>query len=328
MRIFAELALVILIATAAGAQQDPAPSPPDATTTITMAARIVAVDALVRDKTGDLIVDLAQPDFTLKVDGHTQAVRYFNRDQDLPLTVGLLFDTSQSQHQYFDDEALAGSIFLRDTLTRSNDRAFLVAFDTSAFLLQPFTHSLPSLNNGLRLLGYRTNQLSSGANATHLYDAVVRVCGEVLEQDPTGANTGRRAILILTDGEDVGSRASVDEAIRAAQEANTAVYSILYTRETPDYPHVPGQRDGIGIMRRISTETGGREFLVQRGVSISSVFGAIAQELRSEYRLAFTPPESKPGKYHRIELKANDPRLVVQARAGYWEKEQNSRTAK
>ncbi|SEG14141.1 Ca-activated chloride channel family protein [Bryocella elongata] len=321
MRTLAVAALFLLTPALAVSQQpEPLPAPSDQTPTITVTSRIVALDALVRDKSGNLIVDLAQPDFNLKVDGHTQPVRYFNRDQDLPLTVGLLFDTSASQHQYFDDEALAGSIFLRDTLTRSNDRAFLVAFDTSAFLLQPFTHSLPSLNNGMRLLGYRTNQLSSGANATHLYDAIVHVCGQVLEQDPTGANTGRRAILILTDGEDVGSRANVDDAIRAAQEANTAVYSILYTRETADYPHVPGQRDGIGVMRRISAETGGREFLVQRGVSISAVFGAIAQELRSEYRLAFTPPESKPGKYHRIELKGNDPRLVVQARTGYWER--------
>jgi Ca-activated chloride channel family protein len=319
MRTLCVLALLSTAALHCLAQQEPAP-PPDQTTTLTVTSRIVAVDALVRDRSGGLILDLSQPDFALKVDGHAQAVRYFNRDQDLPLTVGLLFDTSESQHQYFDDEALAGSIFLRDTLTHENDRAFLVAFDTTSFLLQPFTHSLPALNNGLRLLGYRTNQLSAGANATHLYDALIQVCRGVLEQDPTNANTGRRAILILTDGEDVGSRASVDEAIRAAQEANTSVYSILYTRETFDYPRVPGQRDGIGVMRRISTETGGRAFLVQRGVSISSVFGAIAQELRSEYRIAFTPPDSKPGKYHHIELKANDARLVVQARAGYWER--------
>jgi Ca-activated chloride channel family protein len=328
MRIRAAFASLPILLHPLRAQQPSTPQEPTQTTTITVTSRIVAVDALVRDKAGNLVLDLAQPDLTLKVDGHVQPVRYFSRDQDLPLTVGLLFDTSASQHQYFDDEALAGSIFLRDTLTHENDRAFLVAFDTSAFLLQPFTHSLPALNNGLRLLGYRTNQLSAGANATHLYDAMIHVCREVLEQDPTNANTGRRALLVLTDGEDVGSRANVDEAIRTAQEANTAIYSILYTRETPDYPHVPGQRDGIGVMRRISAETGGREFLVQRGVSISSVFGAVAQELRSEYRLAFTPSESKPGKYHRIELKANDPRLVVQARAGYWEKQQNSGTAK
>lgn len=310
----------LLMTTGVAAAQQPEPPPPDATATITVAARIVALDALVRDRAGDLILDLRQDDFTLKVDGHAQPLRYFNHDQDLPLTVGLLFDTSESQHQYFDDEALAGSIFLRETLTNPNDRAFLVAFDTTAFLLQPFTHDLPPLNNGLRLLGYRTAQLSAGANATHLYDTLVRVCHDVMEKDPTGANRGRRAILILTDGEDVGSQANVEAAIRAAQEANTAVYSILYTRETADYPRVPGQRDGIGIMRRISAETGGREFLVQRGTPIRSIFGAITQELRSEYRLAFTPPESKPGKYHRIELKASDPRLVVQTRTGYYER--------
>lgn len=312
-------ALILRLAVGTAVAQESAPS--DQTATITVATRIVALDALVRTREGgELVRTLEQPDFTLKVDGHTQAVRYFNRDQDLPLTVGLLFDTSESQHQYFDDEALAGSIFLRDTLTHDNDRAFLVAFDTTAFLLQPFTHSLPALNNGLRLLGYRTNQLSAGASATHLYDAVIHTCRGVFEQEPARANSGRRAILILTDGEDVGSRATLDDAIHAAIEANTAVYSILYTRLTANYPHVPGQRDGIGVMRRLSAETGGREFLVERGTPISEVFGVIAQELRSQYRLAFTPPESKPGKFHKVELKTNDPRLLVQTRAGYYER--------
>jgi VWFA-related protein len=319
MRLLVPFALIAMAAAQARAQTE-APSPPDPTTTITVTARIVALDALVHTRDGTLVTDLNQQDFSLKVDGHAQPIRYFNRDQDLPLTVGLLFDTSESQHPYFDDEALAGSIFLRDVLTHPDDRAFLLSFDTNVFLLQPFTHALPALNNGLRLLGYRANALSAGAQQTHLYDAILHTCTDVLAADPARGSSGRRAILVLTDGFDVGSRARLEDAVHAAQQANIAVYSILYTREMATYPHVPGLPSGIEAMRTISEQTGGREFVVEEGVRISDIFGTIAQELRSQYRFGFTPPESKPGKFHRIELKTADPRLVARSRAGYFEK--------
>jgi VWFA-related protein len=319
---------VVLISTAQIPAQTPAspepPPPPSGTTTLSVNVRIVAVDAVVRDQQGNLVMNLGKDDFALRDDGKPVPIRYFNRDNDLPLTVGLLIDTSSSQRVFFGDEAIASDIFLRNTLTHPNDRAFVVRFDSQVRLLQKLTSNLVELHNALRLLDYQRDPLTGTHGATRLFDAIDAVSREVIGQDGDGGGShgeepGRRAVVIMTDGDDNGSQANIATAIRQAQMADVAVYSVLYTDESANYPNVPGLRpSGIEVMQQISRATGGRAFIVGAGTPIAQIFAAIAEDLRSQYRFGFTPPPSKPGKFHSLALKPVDKELSVQSRAGYY----------
>jgi Ca-activated chloride channel family protein len=293
---------------------------PDAPTasTLSVQVRVVAIDAVVRNKqTGAPNLDLERDSFDLRVDGRSIPIRYFSHDADLPLTVGLLIDTSGSQHTFFDQEALAADVFFRDALIHSGDRAFLYRFDSNTQILQPLTASLRELHNGLRRLDYQYNPYDrSQSGHTLLYDAI----GLASETFPA-RQPGRHALVILTDGEDNGSRLRIDQAIRAAQLADVAVYSVLFTRDmigSTRYPSVPGHTSGIDVMQQVSHETGGRSFIVGNGTPIATIFATIAEDLRNQYRLGFTPPESKPGKHHSIDLRLLDKSLTLQARTGYF----------
>jgi len=301
-------------------EQEPSP----ATSTLSVSARLVAIDAVVRTRQGgDLVTDLDKDAFTLREDGKPVPIRYFNRDNDLPLTIGLLVDTSGSQREFFDDEALAGDNFLRSTLRQKDDRAFIARFDSQVLLLQKMTSSLQLLHNGLRLLNYRHDPdlVPPGHPGTVLYDAIATASANVI-----GKEQGRRALVILTDGGDNGSRTTLEAAIRQAQLANVAIYSVLYTNEVFSngvrYPSA-GNPSGIDIMTAISRATGGRAFVVGGGkLTAQQIFTAIAEDLRTQYRIGFTPATSKPGQTHKLELKATDKRLEVQARTAYVTPEQ------
>lgn len=283
----------------------------------------MAIDAVVHTRQGgDLVTGLDKDAFTLREDGKPVPIRYFNRDNDLPLTIGLLVDTSGSQREFFDDEAMAGDNFLRDTLKQKDDRAFVVRFDAQIVLLQKMTSSLQLLHNGLRLLDYiqAPDHLPPGHAGTVLYDAIANVSANVI-----GKEQGRRALVILTDGDDNGSRATLETAIHQAQLANVAIYSVLYTKEVlgngARYPTM-GKPTGIDIMTEISRATGGRSFVVSGKLPVRQIFAAIAEDLRTQYRIGFTPAESKPGQTHKLELKALDKNLNVQARTAYVTPEQ------
>jgi VWFA-related protein len=300
----------------------PEPPPPAGVTTLSVNVRVVAVDAVVRDQQGNLVMNLSKDDFTLRDDGKAVPIRYFNHDNNLPLTVGLMIDTSSSQREFFGDEAIASDVFLRNTLTNPSDRAFVVRFDSQVRLLEKLTSNLVELHNALRLLDYQRDPLTGTHGATRLFDAIDAVSREVIGQDGGGSNgaePGRRAVVIMTDGDDNGSQANIATAIRQAQMDHVAVYSVLYTDESANYPNVPGLRpSGIEVMRLISRATGGRCFIVGAGAPIAQIFAAIAEDLRSQYRFGFTPPPSKPGKFHSLVLKPVDKQLSVQARAGYY----------
>jgi Ca-activated chloride channel family protein len=287
---------------------------PEPTTTLTVTTRIVAIDALVRNADGDRILNLDRDAFTLKVDGKPTPIRYFNRDNDLPLTVGLMIDTSGSQRVYFDEEALNAENFFTNTLTNPKDQALVALFDTRVVVLQPMTSRQSQLRNALRRLDYRD---TSFQGRTLLFDAIAEVARSVTSTEP-----GRHALVILTDGDDNGSRASISDAIHQAQLADVAVYSVLYTSEMiggTQYPASPSVRpSGINVMREISRATGGRAFVVGRGTSISQIFSEIEHDLRSQYRFGFTPLPSKPGKFHSIDLRTTEKRETIQTRSGYY----------
>jgi Ca-activated chloride channel family protein len=301
-----------LMGVGAIAQQETPSQATEPAATLSVSVKVVALDAVVHDREGRLAGGLGKDSFQLRVDGKPVPVRYFNRDNDLPLTVGLLIDTSGSEATYFDTEALAGDTFLRNTLTRAEDRAFVARFDSEVAMLQGMTGNLSALHNGLRLLDYQRSAQKAAAG-TLLYAAIAKV-----SQDVLGSMAGRRALVVMTDGEDNGSAIDLAHTIRQAQLDGVAVYSVLFTNEDPNYPHAPGMRpSGIGVMREMAEATGGRSFVAGHGVSVSEIFASIAQDLRSQYRFGFSPPPSKPGRFHKLELQTVDRSLVVQTRKGY-----------
>ena len=230
--------------------------------------KVVNVLATVRDKQGKIINNLSQDDFILDEDGRSQTIKYFSRETDLPLTLGLLVDTSLSQRRVLDKERSASGIFVDQVLREDKDKAFLIHFDREVELLQDLTSSRQKLDAALRLLqmptpeqdrssggggypraggGYPGGGGSGGGSRPHhhaagtlLYDAVYLACDEMLQKQQ-----GRKAIVLLTDGVDQCSKLSLDRAIEAAQRADTLVYSILFA--DPDAYRSPGGWGGGGI---------------------------------------------------------------------------------
>jgi len=285
------------------------------TATLNVEARMVSIDAVVRDAHGNPIHDLTREAFLLNEDGKPVNIRYFDRDDDLPLTVGLLIDTSASQRAFLSSEALAGEVFLRNTLTHPEDRAFITLFDSNIQTFQRMTSSLDELHDAMHRMPFHGDpRQQRNGGGTLLFDAISAASYSLVAHQ-----AGRRALVILTDGNDNGSDASLSEVIRQAQFANVAIYSILYTAEDPR-PHLNGtfRPSGITVMRELSRTTGGRQFLVSKGTSIAQIFSSIADDLRNEYRLGLTPTDSQPAKFHSLKLKSTDHNLTIQARTGYY----------
>jgi VWFA-related protein len=209
--------------------------------------KVVNVLATVRDKHGQIVNNLTQADFKLEQDGHPQTIRYFSKDTDLPLTLGLLVDTSMSQRRLIDQERTASYHFLDDVMRADKDKAFVIHFDREVELLQDLTASRDKLEAALDKLGTPQFQQAGGGNSggssnggdndpngggsghhrmgggTTLYDAIFLASDELMRKQE-----GRKALILLTDGVDNASKVSLDRAIETAQRANTLVYSILY----------------------------------------------------------------------------------------------------
>ena len=366
---------------ATGDQKTDAPA--GQTTTLSLDAKLVNLPVIVRDKKNALIQNLTKDDFTLTVDGHPESIRYFDKDNDLPLTLGLLVDVSGSVRNTLEDERSASSSFLDKMLTtpanRPADRAFIIQFSQQSELLQDLTSSRPKLQAAIKELGSTDsnssrNQSSDpndpngggssrrrGGAGTTLYDAVFLAADELLSKQQ-----GRKAIIILSDGDDNGSKESLNRCIEAAQRADTVVYAIYFKGEAHNnnqqqqnnrgggfpgggggrfpggggggYPgggggYPGGGRNGGGgqrptenresgkkILDRITGETGGRVFEESKKQDFTSIYNQIAEELRSQYRLGFTPDKAiTDDGYHQIDLslpKKKD--LRIQTRDGYY----------
>ena len=183
MRRLTILALLLLTPTVTHAQDEP--PPPPQTSSLTVNVRVVAIDTVVRDRHGDPVLNLTKDDFTLREDNKPANIRYFSHDDNLPLTVGLLIDTSGSQHEFFSDEALAADLFLTNTLTHPQDRAFIALFDSTVQLLQPMTPHISELRKGLRLLQYHTDPaFALNGGGTLLFDAIAKVSSTTIEHEP------------------------------------------------------------------------------------------------------------------------------------------------
>jgi len=341
----------------------------DSAATIAVDVRVVTLPVTVRDKHDKIIRDLTKDDFTLQEDGRPQTIKYFSQDTNLPLTLGLLVDTSRSQTNVLDAERNASRNFLEQMLVQEKDKAFLLHFDREVELLQDLTSSREKLQKALDLLQTpsdrdRSNDPNDPSNSpsssdshhgggTQLYDAVYLASNELMKKQQ-----GRKAIIVLTDGVDHGSKTYLEGAIEAAQRADTVIYSVYFAEPRHDegqghgmgrglgwpggggggwpgggggYPGGGGGRgggqrrpqeshvDGKKILERVSKETGGRFFEVSKKETVGQIYDSITEELRTQYNMGFTPDkDSSASGYHHLQLTVKKKDLTVQTRDGYY----------
>jgi VWFA-related protein len=289
--------------------------------TIKVDVDVVNILASVRDKKGALIPNLEKADFSILEDGKAQPIKYFTKETDLPLTIGMLVDVSGSQRNLIDIERSAASQFFRDVL-RKKDLAFLIMFGEETELLQDYTGSPRLLTEGLGQL-----EVSSGVSGIHpgpvptmgpprgtvLYDAIYLAANEKLKSE-----VGRKVIVVITDGVDQGSRLTRNQAIEAAQKSDAVIYSIDYS-DPRAYGPFGGGGGGEGELRKMSDETGGHVYKVDRKHPLDEVFKELQDEMRSQYSIAYTPTnEVKDGGYRHLEVRLGNKDLKAQARKGYY----------
>jgi len=307
---------------AAGAQQSEESQKP--TETLKVNVNVVQLFFNVKDKHGALIPNLTKTDFDVAEDGKPQTIKYFTAESNLPLTIGMMIDSSGSQRNVIDMEKEVGGAFLRQILTEK-DEAFVISFDITVDLLQDFTRDVHRLQNALNKAKINVDYTSGGvpgigggpvpqhgnSPGTLLYDAVYLSSHDMLSKE-----VGRKAMILLTDGQDEGSRLKIQDAIEAAQKADAIVYVLLCADR--------GFYGGFGYsgeseMRKLTEQTGGRVINVgNKFDKLREAFDQVAAELRSQYNIGYTPTNLKrDGSYRKIEIK-NKQNYKIQARAGYY----------
>jgi len=277
--------------------------------------KVVNVLATVRNRTGTLVGDLGKDDFSLSEDGRPQTIRYFLRESNLPLTLGLMVDTSGSQRRVLDAERGASLKFLDRVFRENKDHVFIMQFDTSVQLRQPLTGSIRKLDDAMAYVDSETMRQvrMQGGGGTLLYDAIARACEEIMKKQ-----TGRKALIVLSDGVDFGSESTLKESVEAAQRADTLIYSILYS-DPSAYGIFGGGGDGKHVLQRMSDDSGGSLFEVSKKLPVESTFDILEEELRNQYSLGYV--SDKPvtlSEFRSIQLTAKQKGLLVQARRRYW----------
>ncbi|HEX3740694.1 MAG TPA: VWA domain-containing protein [Terriglobales bacterium] len=266
----------------------------------------VPVVFTVTDKHNHYVRDLSKNDFKVIDDGRpVPEIRSFRRETDLPLRVGLLIDSSASVRGRFKFEQEAAIEFMNQTIRPKYDQAFVLGFDSTLEVVQEFTGASELLSKGIRSL--------RPGNSTRLYDAIFYACRERL-QNTSEPMSVRKAIVLITDGEDNSSRTTREEAIDMALRANVIVYTI--STNFPGYAE-SGKYDKI--LQRIADATGGRWFEPFQVTDVANAFAQIQADLRSQYALAYRPEDFKhDGRYRTIEIMAEHKGLKVHSRHGYY----------
>ncbi len=365
---------------AAGQQdQQTAPQQDQGAVSFSSDVNVVNVFATVRDKKGQIVKNLTKDDFLLDEDGRAQQIKYFSQESNLPLTLGLLVDTSGSMRRVLEDERIASRRFFQQVLRADRDLAFVIHFDWEVELLEDLTANRDKLDKAIDELqmGDRQQQQQQtqqggqypgggapggypgggggypggggrrrgggggrggrGGGGTDLYDAVYLGANDIMTKQK-----GRKAIILMSDGEDTGSKTSLASAIESSQRSNTLVYSILIRDSETGFPGglgMPGgmgRRGGMGypggggggydrpdgkkVMQQLAQETGGRFFEVSKRLPVEKVFEAIQEDLRNQYSIGYSSDAGKDAGayYRRIHLMAKNKNLVVTSREGYY----------
>ena len=316
----ARLALIALLLTLSSLGQDTgqATNQQGQLPTFRKNVNVVNVYFTVKDHHGALIPSLNKDEFEVQENGKQQTIKYFSAETNLPLTLGLLIDSSGSMQRMLPEEKIVAADFLRQVITQK-DLAFVISFDISVDLLQDLTSDVHLLRSGLDRARINVGGGSGGIpglgqgpvpiahpKGTLLYDAVYLASDEVL-----GKQVGRKAMILVTDGNDEGSRLKLRDAIEAAQTADAICYVLLL--HDPQYGP-----PGSGEMRQIAEATGGRVIDVSNPKKIGDAFNQISSELRSQYSLGYTPDDDRrDGSFRKIEVKSKNG-YKVQARKGYY----------
>lgn len=282
--------------------------------TIRVGVELVNVLFTVTDRNGRLVSGLGPDDFIVEEDGDVQEIRHFASENELPLTLALLIDTSPSVRPVFSEEKRTAGQFL-ETILRSQDLALVIGFDREVTLMQDFTESS-------RLLGSAIDDLEVGSG-TSLYDAIYLAGDERLRHE-----AGRKAIILISDGEDTTSRIRKTESLISAHGADAVIYSISNTLpRRGGLFGLGGQRGGdIGTLRDLSEETGGAVFELDDDSDFEEIFASIADELRSQYSLAYVSTNTAAdGQYREIRIRPRDRDLRVRARRGYYAPSEDDR---
>ncbi len=282
--------------------------------TFSTEVKVVDVLATVRTKSGQLVNDLTKDDFSLTENKRPQDIRYFSRESDLPLTIGLMVDTSMSQTRVLQSERSASFQFVDQVLREGKDKVFVTQFDMAVMTRQQPTSSRRDLEESLPYVDTPSkNELEAQrGGGTLLFDAVVKASREIM----SGLGN-RKAMIILSDGGDNGSDETLASAIEAAQRTDTIIYSILFADS--GYYGGFGGGEGKTAMMRLAKETGGSFFEVSKKQSIGQIYGIIERELRSQYNLGFVSDEPvRVSEFRTLQLTAKRKDLIVQARDRYW----------
>jgi VWFA-related protein len=317
----------LLLATAAVAQQTQSQQPTDQNPTETLKVNVNVVQLFfnVKDKHGALIPNLTKDDFQIFEDGKQQTIKYFTAESNLPLTLGIMIDSSGSQQNVLDMEKQVGGAFLKQILT-DKDEAYVISFDISVDLLQDFTRDTHRLQAALDKAKINVDYTSGGipgmgggpvpvhnGPGTLLYDAVYLSAHDMLSKE-----VGRKAMILLTDGQDEGSKLKIQDAIEAAQKADAIVY-VLLCADRGGYFSMGMSYTGEGEMKKLTEATGGRVINVgNKFDKLKEAFNQIAAELRSQYNVGYVPTNLKlDGTYRKLEIKSKQ-NYKIQARAGYY----------
>lgn len=277
---------------------------------------LVNVYFSVRDKSG-FVTGLKKDECTIFEDKEPQTLKRFTQEKNLPLTIGLLLDTSGSMQNILPLVQDAGSRFLKEVLTKK-DEAFLISFDINVDMLADYTSSPAELRRAINKATINTGSGSGSVTGngsprgTLLYDAVYLAANDKLKTE-----AGRKVIVIISDGEDQGSQETLKSAAAAAQKSNAIVYVILIS--DPQFGGGPFSFGGGGAMSQLTSETGGRVINVgMNGRKLEEAFDQIQDELRTQYLASYTPKNTEPdGKYRKLEYDCGKGRKV-QARKGYY----------
>lgn len=293
--------------------QEPASQGP----TIRAQVSLVNLFVTVRDKSKHIVTDLKQEDFKAFEDGQPQQIAFFSKEVTLPITLALLLDTSGSEQFMLPSIQDAGARFL-DRVLRKGDEALVMSFDSDVDLLADFTEDRGQLDRGIRKA--RINVPSAGSvgnnpgpigsrqiTGTALYDGVYLACNEKLNTE-----AGRKAIVIVTDAQDEGSKVRIEQAIEAAQRTDSVIHILLVAD-----PHFGGGNSGAA--HKLTDETGGRTIVVNSEKHLAQAFDQISEELRMQYTLGYYPTNSaRDGKFRKIKVEMTNHDLKVLARKGYY----------
>lgn len=290
--------------------------PPQSSAPLQVQTTVVNVFTTVRDRHNGIVSDLGKNDFKVFEDGVEQKISYFTKEVDLPLSLALLMDTSGSMQGILSPEKEAASNFVEEVMHKK-DEAIVMSFDTDVNLLADFSEDPSVLQHAIRRaeinvdasgVGGTGGTVPSRGGGTNLYDAVY-----LAAHDELTSEAGRKAVILLTDAEDTGSKLSENDAIESAQRADAVLHFILITdpNATEGY--------GPGVASKMSRETGGRVISVRNDEGLRKAFDTIAEELRSQYVIGYYPTNIKhDGTFRKIRVDVDRADLKILARKGYY----------